>query len=139
MKTIAEKTDTELKNDVLAELKYEPGVNISEIGVLVQDGAVTLNGFVTNYGEKWNAVVATKRVAGVRAIPDDIVVKLASLLIRTDGDIAGAAANQISWLSALQKGRSRYWSATAGSTWKAKWSGVFNGADSRRTYSSWPA
>lgn len=104
MKTIVEKTDTELKNDVLAELKYEPGVNISNIGVLVKDGAVTLNGFVTNYGEKWNAVTATKRVAGVRAIADDIVVKLSSSLMRTDGDIAGAAANQISWFSSVPKG-----------------------------------
>lgn len=104
MKTITEKTDTELKTDVLAELKYEPGVNITDIGVLVKDGAVTLNGFVTNYGEKWNAVSATKRVAGVRAIADDIVVKLPSSLLRTDGDIAGAAANQISWFSSVPKG-----------------------------------
>lgn len=104
MKTIIEKTDTELKTDVLAELKYEPGVNISDIGVLVKDGAVTLNGFVTNYGEKWNAVTATKRVAGVRAIADDIVVKLHTSLIRTDGDIASAVANQISWFAAVPKG-----------------------------------
>jgi osmotically-inducible protein OsmY len=103
MKTIVEKTDTELKSDVLAGLKYEPGVNISDIGVLVKDGAVTLNGFVTNYGEKWNAVAATKRVAGVRAIADDIVVKLSSSLLRTDGEIASAAANQISWFSAEPK------------------------------------
>lgn len=105
MQTITEKTDSELKTDVLAELKYEPGVSIADIGVLVKDGAVTLNGFVTNYGEKWNAVRATKRVAGVRAIADDIVVKLHSSLIRTDGDIASAAANQISWFnSSVPKG-----------------------------------
>ena len=104
MNTIIEKTDTELKSDVLAEFKYEPGVSIADIGVLVKDGAVTLNGFVTNYGEKWNAVAATKRVAGVRAIADDIIVKLPSSLIRTDGDIASAAANQISWFSSVPKG-----------------------------------
>ena len=97
MNTIVEKTDTELKTDVLAELKYEPGVNITDIGVLVKDGAVTLNGYATSYGEKWNAVSATKRVAGVRAIADDIVVKLPTSLTRSDGDIAAAAANQISW------------------------------------------
>ena len=68
MKTVAEKSDTELKNDVLAELQYEPSVSVADIGVLVQDGAVTLNGFVTSYGEKSHAVSATKRVAGVRAI-----------------------------------------------------------------------
>ena len=105
MKTIDEKTDADLKTDVLAELKYEPGVNIADIGVLVKDGAVTLNGFVTNYGEKWNAVRAAKRVAGVRAIADDIVVKLHSTLVRTDGDVASADANQISWFnSSVPKG-----------------------------------
>jgi len=104
MKTIAEKSDTELKNDVLAELTFEPGVNIADIGVLVKDGAVTLNGFTTNYGEKWNAVSATKRVAGVRAIADDIVVKLPDELLRTDGDIAAAAANQLGWFTSIPVG-----------------------------------
>ncbi len=104
MKTIAERTDSELKADVLAELKYEPGVNITDVGVLVRDGAVTLNGFATSYGEKWNAVSATKRVAGVRAIADDIVVKLPFSMLRTDGDIAAAAANQISWFTSIPAG-----------------------------------
>jgi hypothetical protein len=58
-----EKTDTEIKSDVLAELKYEPSVKVTDIGVLVKDGTVTLNGFATNYGEKWQAVTAAKRVA----------------------------------------------------------------------------
>ena len=69
-------TDTELKMDVLAELRYEPSVRITDIGVLVKDGAVTLNGYATNYCEKCDAVRAAKRVAGVRAIADDIEVKL---------------------------------------------------------------
>jgi len=107
MKTIVEKTDTELKTDVLAELKYEPSVNITDIGVLVKDGAVTLNGFATSYGEKWNAVSATKRVAGVRAIADDIVVKLPHSQLRTDGDIAAAAANQISWFTSIPAGAAK--------------------------------
>jgi len=101
MNTVVEKTDTELKTDVLAELKYEPNVNITDIGVLVKDGAVSLTGFATSYGEKWNAVSATKRVAGVRAIADDIVVKLPSSLVRTDGDIGSAAATGISWYTSI--------------------------------------
>lgn len=104
MKTIVEKTDTELKDDVLAELKFEPGVNVTHIGVLVTDGAVTLNGFVARYSEKENAISAAKRVAGVRAIADDIVVRLPYPLKRTDGDIAAAAANQISWYSQVPEG-----------------------------------
>ena len=50
MSTITFKSDTGLKNDVLSELKYEPRVKVSDIGVLVKDGTVTLNGFVSNYG-----------------------------------------------------------------------------------------
>jgi VCBS repeat-containing protein len=95
MKKNIKKSDLELKTDVLAELKYEPGVSVTDIGVLVKDGAVTLNGYVTSYGEKWDAVRATKRVAGVNAIADDIEVKLRDSIRRTDGEIAAAAANQI--------------------------------------------
>ena len=104
MKTVMEKSDAELKTDVLDELRFEPGVKVTDIGVLVQDGAVTLNGFATSYGERWNAVSATKRVAGVRAIADDIVVKLPSSLNRADGDIAATAANQITWFSSIPTG-----------------------------------
>jgi len=104
MNTVIEKTDTDLKSDVLAELKYEPSVNITDIGVLVKDGAVTLNGYATSYGEKWDAVSAAKRVAGVRAIADDIVVKLPDSLLRTDGDIAAAVANQIGWFTSIPAG-----------------------------------
>jgi len=94
MKTL-EKTDSEIKTDVLSELKYQPSVKASDIGVLVHEGAVTLNGFVGSYGEKWDAVNATKRVRGVSAIADDIKIKLSHSTERTDSDIAADAANQI--------------------------------------------
>jgi osmotically-inducible protein OsmY len=94
----------ELQTDVLAELKFKPGVKVTDNGVLAKDGSVTLNGFATSYREKWNAVSATKRVAGVRAITDDIVVKLPSSLTRADGDIGAAAANQITWFSSIPSG-----------------------------------
>ena len=105
MNAIVEKTDSELKTDVLAELRYEPGVNITDIGVLVKEGSVTLTGFASSFGEKWDAVSATKRVAGVRAIADDIVVKLPYSMIRADGDIGASAANQISWCTSIPKGK----------------------------------
>jgi osmotically-inducible protein OsmY len=104
MKNNIEKTDTELKSDVLAELKYEPSVKVTDIGVLVKDGAVTLNGYATSYGEKFGALRAAKRVAGVKAIADDIEVKLPSSLRRTDGEIAAAAANQIKWSTSIPTG-----------------------------------
>ena len=104
MKTLIEKSDIELKTDVLTELKYEPAVNVADIGVLVKDGIVTLNGFATSYGEKWNAVHAAKRVSGVNAIADDIVVKLPNSWERSDGDIAAAVANRLDWSSSLPAG-----------------------------------
>ena len=92
-----DKTDSELKNDVLCELNYEPSVKVTDIGVLVKDGTVTLNGFASSYWEKWDAVRAAKRVAGVSAIADDIEVKLPGSLKRSDSDIASAALLQIEW------------------------------------------
>ena len=98
------KTDTELKSDVLAELKYEPSVKVTDIGVLVKNGVVTLKGFASSYGEKWDAARAAKRVAGVKAIADDIEVKLPDSQRRTDGDIAAAAAKQIEWSTTIPTG-----------------------------------
>ena len=104
MKSNIKKSDTDLKRDVLAELKYEPSVKVTDIGVLVKDGTVTLNGYATNYGEKWDAVRAIKRVAGVKAIADDIEVKLPDSQCRTAGDIATAAANQINCSTMIPTG-----------------------------------
>jgi osmotically-inducible protein OsmY len=101
LKATPDKTDAELKNYILAELKYEPSVKATDIGVLVNEGTVTLNGFVTSYWEKWAAVAAAKRVAGVKAIADDIEVRLTSSTHHSDGDIAAAAASQIEWATTI--------------------------------------
>lgn len=104
MKSNTTKSDSDIKSDVLAELKYEPRVHVTDIGVLVKDGAVTLNGYAASYGEKGDAVRAAKRVAGVRAIADDIEVKLTDSQRRSDGDIAAAAANQLGWSTMIPTG-----------------------------------
>ena len=104
MKTVVEKSDEELKVDVLAELEFDPSVKVSDIGVLVKHGTVTLNGYATSYGERFAAVRSAKRVAGVKGIADDIEVKLADSSRRTDGDIAAAAVDQIDWNSTIPKG-----------------------------------
>ena len=96
-----EKTDAEIKTDVLAELKYEPMVKATDIGVLVKEGTLTLNGYATSYGEKWNAVRAAKRVAGVKAIADEIKIQLPNSFHRTDSDIAAAAASQLKWSTTI--------------------------------------
>ncbi len=56
MINILDKTDPRIKADVLSELKYDPSLKVTEIGVLVTDGIVTINGFTTSFGEKSAAV-----------------------------------------------------------------------------------
>ena len=99
-----DKTDTEIKNDVLSELKYEPSIKVTDIGVLVKEGIVTLTGYTTSFNEKLIAVHAVKRVAGVVAIADDIELKIPDANHRTDGEIAAAAAHQIAWATTIPTG-----------------------------------
>jgi osmotically-inducible protein OsmY len=104
MLNIFDKTDTEIKTDVLSELGYDPSLKVTEIGVLVKDGIVTLNGYTTRFDEKLAAVHAVKRVAGVLAIADDIELKIPDANHRTDGEIAAAAAHQIAWSTTIPTG-----------------------------------
>jgi osmotically-inducible protein OsmY len=101
------KSDLELQVDVLAELEYAPNVKTTDIGVVVKDGTVTLTGYATSFGEKWDAVNAIKRVAGVKAIADEIKVELPDSIKLTDGDIATAAANQINTSTTIPSGAVR--------------------------------
>jgi osmotically-inducible protein OsmY len=95
------KTDNALQLDVIAELKWEPSVNASNVGVEVKDGIVTLAGHVDTYAEKWDAERAAQRVAGVKAIAVEMDVKLAGSDKRTDADIARAATNVLQWTTSV--------------------------------------
>ena len=95
------KTDTQLQQDVLAELKWEPSVNAAQIRVEVKDGIVTLAGHVNTYAEKWDAERAAKRVSGVKALAIEMDVKLPGSGKRTDADIASSANNVLRWTSHL--------------------------------------
>jgi osmotically-inducible protein OsmY len=90
------KSDNELLSDVQAELDWDPSFDDRGIVVAVKDGIVTLAGSVYSYPDKWSAEKAVRSVAGVRAIANEIEVKLQAHAQRTDRDIAAAA------LSALQ-------------------------------------
>jgi osmotically-inducible protein OsmY len=99
------KTDIQLQQDVSAELKWEPSIQATRIGVEVEDGVVTLAGHVASYGEKWDAERAAQRVAGVKALAVEIEVRLPALGQRADVDIARAAQNTLEWmLSASRDG-----------------------------------
>jgi osmotically-inducible protein OsmY len=91
------KTDTELQQDVMNELKWEPTIRAAEIGVGVTDGVVTLSGYVHTYGEKWTAERAAARIFGVKAVVEELKVRLPDAFQRPDEDIAQAAANTLQW------------------------------------------
>jgi osmotically-inducible protein OsmY len=91
------KTDMQLQKDVLAELKWTASLREAEIGVAAKDGVVTLSGYVQNHAQKLAAEEATKRVGGVRAVADDLKVKLPFSLERSDTEIAHAAIRALDW------------------------------------------
>ena len=91
------KTDAELQQHVMDELKWEPTIHAAEIGVAVKDGVVTLSGNVDSYGKKWAADRAAKRVYGVKAVAEEIKVTLASSYKRSDKDIAKSATDVLDW------------------------------------------
>jgi osmotically-inducible protein OsmY len=89
------RTDEQIQREVLAELKWEPRVVPNEIGVAVKDGIVTLTGYVDSYTKRWAAEEAAHRVRGVKAVANDIEIRLASTAMRTDADIAAAAVRAL--------------------------------------------
>jgi len=95
------RTDELIQRDVLAELKWEPRVRPNEIGVAVKDGVVTLTGWVDSYTKKWAAEEAAHRVRGVKAVANDIEVRLPGDAERTDADIAAAAVRALEWHAAV--------------------------------------
>lgn len=97
------KTDGELQRDVIAELDWEPSVDPADIGISVVDGVVTLNGFVKSFAEKLAAERAARRVAGVRAIAEEITVRLASDPKTADHEIAKRILDMLEWNTLVPK------------------------------------
>lgn len=91
------KSDLEIKQDVIAEMKWEPSINAAAIGVEVADGVVTLAGSVDSFAEKWDVEEVVRRVSGVKALAIDIKVNLPGDSLRSDGDIARSAVNVLEW------------------------------------------
>jgi osmotically-inducible protein OsmY len=91
------KTDLQLQRDVLDELKFEPSIREAEIGIAAMAGVVTLTGFVDSYAEKFSAERTAERVGGVKAVADEIKVKLPGAHQRSDTDIAHAVVNALRW------------------------------------------
>jgi osmotically-inducible protein OsmY len=91
------KTDSQIKQDVLSELKWDAEIDESKVGIAVSSGAVTMTGHVPTYRQKMAALQATKRVAGVLAIVNNVDVKLESQYRATDEGLAERIANVLRW------------------------------------------
>jgi len=87
------RTDDDIRESVLEEIKWDPKITSPDVAVVVRDGVVTLTGFVSSYWEKEAAEKAAKRVYGVRGVANDLQIKLATE--RTDPEIARDAVHAI--------------------------------------------
>jgi osmotically-inducible protein OsmY len=91
------KSDSQIQQDVLRELKWDPRVEETDVGVEVDDGIVTLTGNVSSWAKKFAAQEAAHRVYGVLDVANDIVVKAPGTLPVTDTDIAQAVRRTLEW------------------------------------------
>jgi osmotically-inducible protein OsmY len=99
------KTDAQLKADVTDELAWDPAINATHVGVMVQDGVVTLAGHLDSFAEKHAVERAVRRVAGVRGIALDLDVKLPTEHQRTDAEIASAATSALALNTLVPRGK----------------------------------
>ncbi len=99
------KTDTQLKADVTDELAWDPAIDATHVGVMVQGGVVTVAGHLDSFAEKHAVERAVRRVAGVRGIALDLDVKLPAEHQRTDADIASAATAALGLNTLVPRGK----------------------------------
>ncbi|MBN8879220.1 MAG: BON domain-containing protein [Sphingobacteriales bacterium] len=97
------KSDATIQKEVQDELKWQPLLNATEIGVAVKNGIVTLSGQVDSYTKKLAAEKAAKRIGGVKAVAEDIKVAYYGNRVKTDAEIAEAVVNALKWHSAVQE------------------------------------
>jgi osmotically-inducible protein OsmY len=90
-------TDKQLQENVQDALDWDPSIDIADVGVTVDQGVVTLRGIVKTYSEMAAAERVALGVYGVKALANDLKVRLVNGRERTDGDIALAAANALKW------------------------------------------
>jgi osmotically-inducible protein OsmY len=91
------RSDRDLKQRILRELKWDSRIPWASIDVVVRDGVVTLNGIVLSYAQKIAAQEAAHRVAGVLDVANDIGVKPGNGYVRTESEIAAAVRNALEW------------------------------------------
>lgn len=97
------KSDSQIQKDVMEELKWQPYLSASEIGVAVKNGVVTLSGLVDSYSKKLAAENIAKKVSGVKAVAEDIQIGISLADRKTDAEVAEAVVNALKWHSAVQE------------------------------------
>jgi osmotically-inducible protein OsmY len=95
-RTVA-KSDAQLQQDVLRELRWDTRVEETDVGVEVDEGIVTLTGTVSNYAKRVAAQEAAHRVAGVLDVANDIQIRIPGDQRRTDTDLAHAVRQTLQW------------------------------------------
>jgi osmotically-inducible protein OsmY len=98
-------SDSEIQRKITAELKWDPSLRDDDIAVGVREGIVTLGGFVDSYAEKGTAERAAGRVKGVKAIANELEVRVPGPFTRSDPEIAGAAREALEWNVAVPHDR----------------------------------
>ena len=91
------KSDSQIQQEVLRELSWDPRVDETEVGVEVDHGVVTLTGTVSSWAKRVAAQEAAHRVAGVLDVANDIKVKLPGDLVRTDTEVAQTVRRALEW------------------------------------------
>lgn len=94
---LGKKSDAELQKEVQDELRWDTRLHTSAIGVGVKDGVVTLTGTVETWAKRQAASDAAHRVSGVLDLANDLEVRAAGAVGRTDADIAGAVRSALVW------------------------------------------
>jgi osmotically-inducible protein OsmY len=91
------KSDSQVKEEVLDELRWDSRIEETDVGVEVDNGIVTLTGTVDSYAKRLAAEEAAHSVTGVLDVANDIKVKFAGDPARTDTEIAQAVRNALRW------------------------------------------
>ena len=130
--------DSQLRQDIIDELEFDPSLDAAHIGVAVDKNVVSLTGHVSSYAEKMAAITATRRVRGVHAIAENIEVSYPSQHKTADDQIAKRACDILNWDVLVRRERSTSWFRTAGSHSAGTSTGIIKKRPQRRTCASCP-
>lgn len=91
------RTDRQLQQDIAEELRWEPRISDREIGVAVKGGVVTLTGSVPSFADRYAAETVVEGIRGVKALANELTVKLPAASFRSDTEIAHKTVDALRW------------------------------------------